>query len=217
MSVRSARLAFVLAALLAPVAVAAPPASPLANQVPNGDFDTDTNGWNGGGGSFSVAFSPGPTLDAFGSPSSGSTRNGVNPGAVPFANGGSYRCVGAVTPGLTYDFGAWIRVGSGQACGGSPCTAQVFVTFYSNPNCDGQINPNFFTPTVKSDGSTGALDTWHLRTAQAVAPVGAASAWIYLNVVGGADGTGGFLANFDGARFGATPTLPVTLQEFEAE
>lgn len=204
------------AASLAPAPLLAEPPAPAANVVVNGDFHTDVSGgWWPGNATFPVTWVAGPVLDAFGSPSSGSVRLQVN-SAVDFANGGTEQCI-AATPGTTYDFGAWIRMPSTNTCGPSPCEASAFVSFYDAPGCSGnQLGSNVNTARVYSDGSGGSLDTWHLRTAQAVSPAGTVSAWLYLNVIN-SQNDAVFTAYFDGARLGPTPATPVELTGFDAE
>lgn len=217
MSVRRARLAFVLAFLLAPVAVAAPPAAPLANQVPNGDFNTDVSGWDGNSSTFTITHSAGPALDVFGSATSGSLRAGITIPSIAYANGGGSRCIDGVAGGQDYTLGAWIRVPSGQSCGMDPCSAGVFAQFWSGAGCTVGVLGGSGAGNVASDGSNGALDTWVLRTANVTAPAGTASVLFYLVVTKGSDAGATFNANFDGARFGPLGTLPVSLQEFSAE
>lgn len=216
---RNALLAFAMIACLVPFVtlVAAPPPAPLANQVPNGDFDTDVSGWNGHGGVFTVTHSAGPALDVFGSLSSGSLNAGITIPSSDYANGGGFRCIDGTVAGQEYTYGAWIRVPSGQSCGMDPCSARVFAQFWSGAGCTGSVVTGMSTSDIASDGSNGALDTWVLRTANIMAPAGTTSVLFYLVVTKGSDVGATFNANFDGARFGPIGTLPVSLQEFSAE
>lgn len=201
---------------LAGAPLSAEPPAPAANVIVNGDFHTDVSGgWWPGNAFFPVTWVAGPILDAFGSPSSGSMRLQVN-STVDFANGGTYQCLTA-SAATTYDFGAWIRMPSTNTCGPSPCEASANVSFYDAPGCSGnQLGPIVFTARLYSDGSGGTLDTWHLRTAQAVSPAGTVSTMFYLNVLNSQD-NGIFTAYFDGVRFGPTPATPVELTGFAAE
>lgn len=176
------------------------------NAVPNPDFDTnDVSAWDLYP-DLTVQWAAGPVDDAFGSPSSGSARV-VNSAAGALNSGPSTCLATPVTGGAPYDFGATIRVPTGQ-----PATGQAFVYVYwwGVAGCGSLVDVSA-TAAVAADGA------WHLSTlTNVVAPPTAQSVsvilQVYKNVAGGT-----FEAYFDRVFFGPPGTTPVSLQGFSAE
>jgi hypothetical protein len=129
--------------------------------------------------------------------------------STPNLNAYAYQCVGGVTPGASYDFGAWVRKASGQA--GQLQAAYVLVSFFDTANCGGVSSGFVQSPTLVFD------DTWTLLTSSAIAPASAASASLDLAVYNALTSPGPVDVDFDGARFGLVPTSPVALQSFTVE
>ncbi|MEO6323979.1 MAG: hypothetical protein ABIT01_04130 [Thermoanaerobaculia bacterium] len=174
------------------------------NVVPNADFNsTDVSNWNPPI-NFVISYD---ALDAFGSPTSGSARL-ANNSPTSFNSGGSY-CLGTVTGGGSYDFGAMARVPSGQTGSGF---VSVAVYWYQN-NCNGTLST--ITPASFSTSVPG-FDTWSALSKSVTAPADATKAVMYLFVNMTTDGTN-LQAYFDRIYFGPPGTMPVSLQHFRAE
>ncbi len=167
------------------------------NLLLNGSFDTDISSWSQADPPFGTnAFS---TLDANGSPSSGSALV-TNNSAVTSRNPGLLQCRTA-TPGVFYDYGAKARVSPGQ----QDSTVYILVNFYTNPICSGSgigSSRVDFTPS----------GNWQSLAATAVqAPAGTVAVSFQLLVFKAAAG-GSVTANFDDAFLSVTHpvvTIPV--------
>lgn len=138
-----------LAPALAVCATLAGPAAAAAdgqNLVVNPGFDTDLSGWDVVG----PATWDG-TLDATGSPHSGSVRGVFNASAVNGDDGVVLQCV-PLTVGVTYVFGGQVYVHPGNSATGS--AFYVLIPF-PTADCSGPPPPGPFgtTPPVTAAGS----------------------------------------------------------------
>jgi hypothetical protein len=175
-------------------------AAGAANLVVNPDFDTDASGWT----SFGATISFDATMNQVGAPGSGA---GLVTNPDPGFNQGVVQCIASgLSGGTSYDLGSWVYFASGQAGTGN---AGIFATFFDQANCTGtQISSLFVNPYLPPPS-----DTWTLLTVTGVAPAGSVSAWVYINVYNSGN-SGSISAEYDGVRFGPTPTTPVELQDF---
>ena len=171
------------------------------NLIPNADIDTGIAGWNANNGAV-LDFDQ--TQNVVGAVSGGSISvlNTTGNGSGVDAN----VCLVGPFPEGNYSFGAWIRIPQGQ---GGSVSGHVLVSFRSDAACSTPIQG---AATVV--GPDGANDSWNLYTDEAVAPAGAGSARVALQVFATNPGTTVF---FDGVRFGPAPTLPVELQTFSVD
>jgi hypothetical protein len=168
------------------------------NLVVNPNFNTDISGWanNGGVGSFDG------TMDANGSPSSGSAKGSLT---LPpfFSTLAIGQCISGITPGTAYDFGGKIRI---QSAPGTGSSAFVALTFFTGSACSTGLSPTFFTP-IPSVTTTGS---WVAANATATAPAGAGSVSIVGDFgIGSTPGT--MVVNFDDIFFQVAspgPTIP---------
>ena len=183
--------------LLVLLAASLPACAAAQNLLLNGSFDTDLASWSQADPPFGTnAFS---TLDAGGSPSSGSALV-TNNSAVASRNPGLLQCRPATT-GVFYDYGAKARVSQGQPAS----DVYILVNFHANPICSGSgigFSSASFTPS----------GNWQALTMTAFqAPVGTVAVSFQLLVFkAGAGGT--VTAYFDDAFLSVTRpvvTIPV--------
>jgi hypothetical protein len=180
-------------------------AAVAANQVINPDFDTDTNGWTPN--SADISISRDSAMNVVGGPGSGA---GLVTNSMPGFNLGVTQCVpSGVTGGINYDVGAWVFFASGQAGIGD---AGLFVWFYDQAGCTGTQS----APLTVAAYLPPPSDSWTLLTATGVAPAGSVSALIYINLYNSGNANA-VSAEYDGVRFGPSPTTPVVLQSFEVD
>lgn len=141
------------------------------NVVPNANFDTsDVTAWTVYP---NLSLQQVPGADAFGNPASGSGHV-VNSASTPYNAGPSACFPSSVTGGSLYDWGATVRVPSGQTATGQ---AYVYVYWYSTAGC--------VSGWIQADGSSvvAADGAWHLTTVtNFAAPAAAQSVAVYLQV-----------------------------------
>lgn len=171
-----------------------------ANLLTNGGFDGGTSGWQ-------LVSEPGRyrsewrAEDATGDVASGSVRiEHLGDAAVNYA--ATVQCV-AVSPGATYQTAARFRVPASQSGSG---TGRIGITWYSSPGCSGGFIQGGFLLTRDTVGG------WSRQTGSVVAPAGAASARIELQVELETAGTTLF-GDFDDIEFaddsaGGTDPVP---------
>jgi len=180
-------------------------AATAANLVTNPDFDIDTNGWAPNSAGISISWDS--AMNVAGAPGSGA---GLVTNSMPGFNLGVTQCVSSgVIGGNSYDVGTWAFFPSGQAGVG---TAGLFVWFFDQAGCTGtQSAPLTVAPYLPPPS-----DSWTLLTATGVAPAGSVSALIYINLYNSGNANS-VSAEYDGVRFGPSPTTPVVLQSFEVD
>lgn len=168
-----------------------PLASPLlaANLVVNPSFNGNLTGWNPNLSTFDG------TVDATGTPGSGSARNSFN-AVAPSTTVAIDQCI-ATGPG-TYTLGGKVFIPNGQAITGS---GFVTVSFFSGPDC----TTGFLTSSSLTASTTGSFVT---LSGPVTAPAGTAHAWVTGQNSAGAAGT--FVVNFDDFVFDNGVALPTT-------
>jgi hypothetical protein len=161
------------------------------NLVVNPNFNTDISGWeNSGLGSFDS------TMDANGSPSSGSVK-GTFTFPIPSYGAPAFiqQCISGITPGKSYDFGGKMRI---QSAPGAGSQAFVFLIFRSGSTCSSApIDVSISTPVT----TTGS---WVAGSATVTAPAGAGSVDIQADFANGPT-PGTMVVNFDDMFFQLSP------------
>lgn len=187
MSIRAVANLLLLGCFAAAVPVAA------QNLIPDGDFDTNTSGWDASPGVLS--WSP---LDAGDDPESGSARLRFS-GAGAGAGTGVVRCVSAVA-GRTYYLGGRQLIPTGQDRTGR---GDLFFSFYTGANCTGSrtSGPALLVSTPGS---------WIPVFGSATAPAGTVSALVVMNIMKNEAG-GSLDVHFDDLAFGTCIDAPTSL------
>jgi hypothetical protein len=192
---------------IAVVAFAAPVLG--QNLIVNGNFDSSTSSWN-----FTTpgTFTHNPSLDADGSPTSGSGQL-ANTSPVAFGTSFAAQCITTgISGGSAYDWGAQIRFDTGntQTATGR---ANVVVSFFDGASCSGSNLGGFTTPNYISS----TTDVWaQNEILNVVAPAGAVSAQLSL-FTNKVEDSGTITVNFDNVVFGPAGILPVELERFVVE
>lgn len=174
--------------------VVVPGAARAQNLLVNPGFDADLSGW-----SANVAGSWDGTMDAAGSPTSGSVLVEVTLGPSVSSNGGVSQCVTGIMPGTSYDFGGQVFLSQSP---GSFARAYIAVLWYDDATCTG--------PTISNDQAVPVfdLDEWLPSTGAGVAPGGTVAARVSTNEHGGTVG-GDITVNFDDVFLMESQTVPV--------
>jgi hypothetical protein len=189
--------AFFLLALAAPVALA-------QNLVVNPEFDTNVAFWTVPFPGATIVWNP---LDWNGNPSSGSA---LVTNETAFANG----LAGAVSTCLvvpvtgSYEYGAHIRIPSGQTT-----TGQAFVAraFYGFPGCAGPGNI-----LIDQVVTTATTDVWVPILIQGLPHGAGTELQIFIGIIKD-QAAFTLAAHFDFVRFGLDGTTPVELLELAVE
>jgi hypothetical protein len=174
------------------------------------DFDTDTSASWADNGSFISHSHDGSSI--VGLPGSGSLS--VLNAATSSASGSVNQCIAGISDATTYDFGAWIRVPTGQGVTGF-ASAQLW--WYDGSGCTGTQTVGPDTALAPESGS------WELMTTNSGSPpVGTVSAYIVLR--NSKSSAGDFEAFFDGVRLcdpldlvTGCNTVPVEVLSFSVE
>lgn len=169
-------------------------AAPLQaqNLLVNPDFDIDLGGW-----SANVGTTWDGTMDADGSPASGSARLALtiaSPNAA--ANGGVQQCVTGIVAGTGYDFSGRIFLTTVPAAG----TARVDVVWHSDITCTTVIS-------VVVGAQVAMTGSWETSIGFAVAPPGAVAAVLQTDEQ--TNGTAGdFVVHFDDLFLAPSTAVP---------
>jgi hypothetical protein len=157
------------------------------NLVANPGLNTDTTSWDSPSPSIAEVWS---SDDALGCTTSGSI--GVLNTSDAGINNGTVQCV-PVTPGVTYNFGVAVKVPATPA--GTP---YFMISFRGGANC---AVPVLDSPQLTAD--TALKDQWQFLSGSVVAPVGAVTAQVYLQMVQPIGG--GFQPLYDRAYLSPAP------------
>ncbi len=165
-------------------------AAPAQNQLLNPGFDHNLTSWTTSAANGSAAWD---ALDAAGDAGSGSALlTNVAAGGNTFA-GPLMQCV-PVTPGISYDASAKVRIAPGQARTGY---AILQVMWRPNNDCSGYLD-------YTQGPSTATVGTWIEISRSLVPPAAARSALIQLGLVKNEAG-GTLTVNFDDVTLQLTP------------